>query len=599
MPDRILLSDVIDMQSRENEIASTPWACYPATDVIKFSRQTEGAAFDGQLNILLSGVFSVRHMIYSVVNLPPTARPRLKFTINTTSVFDTKRTFIGLLLLCLAGNDDLIMTAEAVIHLWYSSRVPEDLYAFALKREANAERRAKKSPVSFLNDADPSHRRTTLEWEQKNIKLMLDLSDKQTFELHNPAPAASDLNFVMKDEERRKFVKSFFGLAARMTRGRALGLLMWQEDGLLLPYDHPRDRFHIPNPIVFGDGSKHWHCAIAEPLSEWPMEFLDHPIQDFVAENDVYGKMFYYLRSLLMRFQIRCQQLHMEIEICSIAPKQMHEYLKINPKDKFDRIEDENPALCLFIGAKFLNDTRASPCATLLTMSRESVELDGRDNSKASLDQISELFIPTSTVLDEYTRSYKDSAWKAGQCPEAKDVARRRVGTQIYLRDPKLFGFYLLGHEGRENMRSVVETGFLGLECMRKNKITKRWPNRLIHSRSDNPGIEKFDRYVGWVDNKPQRWLEWQLEEPLDDEQLDFWARLCTTMRPEEMRYFMTHAVDRLQQGDIAATTDSDAKIDLSWIDEGSNTGTATTVSPDSTPKKKSKGKKNKGKAKK
>ncbi|KAG5978949.1 hypothetical protein E4U55_005718 [Claviceps digitariae] len=566
-PDQVQLSDVIGSAAQEAaQKASTAWATYAATDVINLSRQTEGLAFDGQLNILLSGAFPLRHMIYSVVNLPRTASPRLKFTINATSFFDLQRTFHGLGLLCLSGNDHMTMTAEAMIHMWYSSRLSEDVHEHVQNGLAHIRSRMRKSPGSFLNDPDPTSRCATLEWKQKNIKLTLGLSDEQKSSFHKTVDVAPDLTrldeLCTQYEDRRKDVESFFGNSARMTRSRALGMLMWRVDG-----------------------SEHPQGSMAEPLSEWPMELLDHPVEDFLAVNDVYGKMFYYLRDLLLQFQIRCQSLQLEIELCCIPPKQLPEYLKVNPEDKFDRIE--------------------------VSQNR----LDGTDKTKTSLGEVWEIFRPTSTILDEYTVTAQDSAWNAAQFPSPKDVARRRVGIQMWenwdarsdrhLHDPKLFGFHLLGQDETKYMESVVGTGFLGLECTRKNRITKRWPNRLIHSRSDKPGIEKFNRFVGWVDNKPQRWLEWQLEEPLDEEELDYWARVCTTMTSEEMRKVMAQAVDEAQesQSRITATTDVDANINLDWIDEDS-TGTSTmTLEPEKKPKSKTKGKtkgkKKNGKAKK
>lgn len=84
------------------------------------------------------------------------------------------------------------------------------------------------------------------------------------------------------------------------------------------------------------------------------MELLDHPVKDFIAENDVYGRMFYYLRDLLMRFKLRCQRLDLEIELCCTGPLELVHVLKVNPMDKFDRIEvsqsrSDNLRNCLYL----------------------------------------------------------------------------------------------------------------------------------------------------------------------------------------------------------------------------------------------------------
>lgn len=162
-------------------------------------------------------------------------------------------------------------------------------------------------------------------------------------------------------------------------------------------------------------------------------------------------------------------------------------------------------------------------------------------------------------------------------------------GCHRFLYDPRFFGFQLLEQDENWDVRSIFERGFLGLTYMQKNKITRRWPNRLIHSPSCQPGLQKFNRYVGWAENKPVRWLEWQLEEPVDEEQFQHWLSLCLTMTVEQMRESMRQAVE---QSTMTASV-SPADSDLDWIDKETTAPTST----NSTREKKSKGGK-KGKTK-
>lgn len=74
--------------------------------------------------------------------------------------------------------------------------------------------------------------------------------------------------------------------------------------------------------------------ATNEPVGEWPMEFLDFP--DSFATNDVYGKLFYYLRDMLVRFQEESKRINISIEISSLdIPLLMH---RLHPDLQFDRI---------------------------------------------------------------------------------------------------------------------------------------------------------------------------------------------------------------------------------------------------------------------
>ncbi|KAG6209117.1 hypothetical protein E4U35_007592 [Claviceps purpurea] len=601
--DKITLSDVIGADVDKTKKPKTAWGSYAATDVIRLSKQTEGPAFDGQLNILLSGVFPLRHMIYSVINLPRTSNPRLKFTLNATSFFDFRRTFHGLALLCLSRNDDMIKNAEALIHMWYSSRLTDEINDHVQSRLADITRQRRSGQGSFLNNTDSLGEFVVMEWKLPNVQLSLALQEEQKLTSDRTATSSDLTQICFQKDDRLRAVKSFYTTAARMPRSRALGSLQWRVDGLLLPFDHPKSEFYIPNSAFFGEDVKFPQGSIEEPLSEWPMEFLDFPVEDFVAVNDVYGKMFYYLRDLLVRFQICCRRVNLEIELCCLSPGKLVCHLDVKPEDRYDRIEDEDPDICLLLAATFLNDASTNPCATLLTMTRESVRLDGASGKQPSLGEIWELFKPKSTALDEYTVTVpKDAPLSPAEFPPAIEVARRLVGVQIHLQDRTLFGFHLLAHDDVECKCNLLNGGFLGLEFMRKNKITKRWPNRLISSRSDKPGLEKFNKYVGWVDNKPQRWLEWQLEERLDEEALEFWFNMSNTMTLPEMRTVMKHVVETWEaearhEARMAAMPVNE-EVNLDWIDEEDSGGKNGKGKETGVPGKKGDGK-GKGKGKK
>lgn len=85
----------------------------------------------------------------------------------------------------------------------------------------------------------------------------------------------------------------------------------------LFPFSHVAevaDQF-FQCSIFFGKGSENIFPggATGEPLSEWPAELLDH--EGGLAPNDVYGKMFYYLRDLFVDFQKRIQRLSLNVTI--------------------------------------------------------------------------------------------------------------------------------------------------------------------------------------------------------------------------------------------------------------------------------------------
>lgn len=197
-------------------------------------------------------------MIYSVVNLPRTSNPkRLKFTLNATSFFDFQRTFHGVALLCLSRNDDMVKNAEALIHMWYSSRLTDDINDHVISRLADITRQRRSGQGSFLRTTDSLSECVVMEWKLPNVQLSLALQEKQKLTFDRTVNPSSDLNrltrleeFCFQKDDRQRDVKSFFTSAARMPRSRALGLLQWRVDGLLLPFDHPKSEFYIPNSYV-------------------------------------------------------------------------------------------------------------------------------------------------------------------------------------------------------------------------------------------------------------------------------------------------------------------------------------------------------------
>jgi hypothetical protein len=78
--------------------------------------------------------------------------------------------------------------------------------------------------------------------------------------------------------------------------------------------------------------------SLEEPLVEWPMELLDYPCGP--ARNDVYGKMFYYVRDLFVAFQKRIKGIVMTMHIISEDLEDIPDWAVANQRiEYFDRIE--------------------------------------------------------------------------------------------------------------------------------------------------------------------------------------------------------------------------------------------------------------------
>ncbi|KJK79340.1 hypothetical protein H634G_04931 [Metarhizium anisopliae BRIP 53293] len=280
-----------------------------------------------------------------------------------------------------------------------------------------------------------------------------------------------------------------------------------------------------------GDGS-YPHGATAEPIAEWPMEFLD--FQAGPLQNDVYGKLFYYLRDTLVRFQEESKRLSIMVGLTSVGmPMSLH---RAPEPVMYDRIHmgdlwDFNPACSLTIAAGNLRHQDQNPFATMLAMCRLSVTNSDAGLREEICEEGYQTFEPSSTILDDYAPPIKIE-----QGCETETVIRRRIGllmwrnwdkfSERFMQDAKLFAFHLSTDSETDKETSVFKTGFLGMEYKDKNTITRRWPNRLVHSKSDEPSLRDFERHVGWFDTMPQRWLEWKRVADADDNEWEM-AREC------------------------------------------------------------------------
>ncbi|KID82618.1 MYND finger family protein, partial [Metarhizium majus ARSEF 297] len=96
------------------------------------------------------------------------------------------------------------------------------------------------------------------------------------------------------------------------------------------------------------------------------------------------------------------------------------------------------------------------------------------------------------------------------------------------------------------------------MEYKDKNTITRRWPNRLVHSKSDEPSLWDFERHVGWFDTMPQRWIEWKRVADADDNEWEM-ARKCVLESSwREMAEMQATIID-----EEAQTVDLEVEVDL------------------------------------
>ncbi|UNI16475.1 hypothetical protein JDV02_002906 [Purpureocillium takamizusanense] len=559
------------------------WSIEPATDMINLEKN-EGVGFDDELRLLLTGFTAFRHFIYAITKLPKQANPKIKLFLNECDFPHSMRAFIALHLLSTRSGDPA-MNAEAVIHSWYSSRVPKAIWQHIrsivdrpvvtvlanVGKHGQGQENGPEAPCrSRLKEGrfQMDTEFTAAQWQE----IWGRLCEPGTIMV----PKATVIRFL----DVRKHSNPAVVYKARMTRARQMGLQKWQFDGCLLPYAHPRDDFDTVNPLFLHKNTTFPPGATQEPMGEWPMEYLDNT--ESPAPNDVYGKLFYYLRSLLLEFQQRLQTLDVYVQLTSESAGQLvHWEDDAIAREPFDRIAigdlwDMHPLLTLVAFSRILAHRDENPNAALLAHTAGCLFHNDPVVSKDKDREEEFMYKPTKTVLDEYAPPVP-----ADISHDDPKSIRRNLGLLMwrnwdrfaakYFSSPERFAYRslmpldnpVIEHE------SVFQAGFLGMIPREKHRVVPRWPLRLVHGNSSKPSLRDFNRYMSWGTHPTRlsvRWMEWVFsgQDPRDAE-WELWMAFSQQRSPEECLRLLKDKVN----GVSASRGGSDDEVTIKQVEEG------------------------------
>ncbi|KAH6603548.1 hypothetical protein Trco_008323 [Trichoderma cornu-damae] len=508
------------------------WANYAATDILNLE-ENEGAEYSGPLRVLLLGTFGLRHLIFSVNAMPQTASPSLEATISEMDRPHLIRTFISLLLLVSCENDPFFI-AEIIVHVLYSYKWPSFVRSYIDKHLGGYFAELRQFVLYHYSQVqDVGENGYGLIWGRPEyLRLEVHLDRQQWLEVlrYIERPVAHPDTRSLRAADEMRYGEPLDRAFARMSPSRAATLMKWRECGILIPYGDSTVYFQELNPIFFPEDRPSPDGITNEPLSEWPMNgILDYA--EYVAKDDVYGKMVAYVRDMIAGFQLRLRRKGMTIKLMASGTTDMPGYIRkyFDPEPYFDRIEvghlfDIDPPLCLLSCALLLRHEDENPFATMLTVTRESVvQSESPAVEKLIAAEKHNLYHRAFEPLD----TMMPPAQNAGEKYSAASVPRHLalllyrnwdLFSDRYLNDAVIFGF--AAHqdappcgdeeEWQRPQRSFVQTGCLGLQLRPKNKVTTRWPNRLVYGKGADPTKEQVMRWMSWSSTKPERWLEWK-----------------------------------------------------------------------------------------
>lgn len=198
---------------------------------------------------------SLRHLIYSICKLPDTANPKINATINETAPHHLARLVLTALLLT-DDSFDPITNAEAVVHLWYSAKLPSTLFNHIelvaaeplLTAMEDLDKLCADNRISEVNSFP-----VTMPRRGKSV--VIDINRAQWSQIIRFVKISKNTNVdnasIIRGWDCKKYSEPLYRVLRRMTPVRATGMMRWRSDGLLLPYGHPREEFDILNPYDF------------------------------------------------------------------------------------------------------------------------------------------------------------------------------------------------------------------------------------------------------------------------------------------------------------------------------------------------------------
>ncbi|KAL7652452.1 hypothetical protein ACMYSQ_009737 [Aspergillus niger] len=273
----------------------------------------------------------------------------------------------------------------------------------------------------------------------------------------------------------------------------------FREDGLLLPFGHPRHEFRVPNPTLFHSRDIWPVRDNADPREGWEWKQV-HDTSSGPATADIYGKLFYHVRGVLQSFLCRVSDLELSLTLHHLDALELPNYLPVN---HFDRVDVSNVSDQGYLGIhRTLNATVPllqtpvdNPHATLITFFLNAVNetLTAQDKAKETFE------LHTNKHLSGYLPSEEQSI--ITQCNKIGQL----ITVQAMIKDySHVFERYIVKHRMREAAKSM------GTVMKQSHTIVEKWPFRMKLQPGQPVTQAEFDQCLAIGVTGKERYIEWK-----------------------------------------------------------------------------------------
>ncbi|KAI2768200.1 hypothetical protein F4815DRAFT_498186 [Daldinia loculata] len=467
------------------------WGNVPAIDVIQL-QHNEGVNFKNPLNLLFPASGDMRNVILSIVNLHSYSGP-LSIVLNDREMDIVARNAIFLLIFLV--EDDPIIAAEHVLHIWYSALITEPCQSLLQDKL----RPMVKSVCDKIMDK-PGSSLLAKTWLFGNASLRLVLSRDKWFSFLSyfdvPQGLTKDTaqrvrQAVMLAPERVDYVHRVMCLK---TPPQRLGMFKFRSDGILLPFSHTREEFTVPNPTLFHSTYEWPMMDNADPTSGWSLKaFLEFNIGP--TKNDTYGKLYHYLRQLFVEFHRRLRAFSVKFELLQADARS----LQLGEK-RFDRIDVGNIADLCYLGigetlktfGPLLQPTTINEHATLITLFINAVP--------EMIMMKERMMLPPDNMTEQIEKVFQ--YMPELKQPTATNMTKTLMAMNLVQDVDGNFDIYTFLHAFHcAALRS-------GLRMKDTHTIIERWPMRISQELTEQ-AKEYFALLLSSSHNGQERYVEW------------------------------------------------------------------------------------------
>ncbi|KAF1946434.1 hypothetical protein EJ02DRAFT_418542 [Clathrospora elynae] len=341
------------------------WGNMPAIDMLNTNdHESEEELANQNIELLFAASGDLRNVVKTVVGLPESYGGECTAVLNDKELIIVARNAIMLLI---ALYFDPEVSVPMIIHLWYSASIPGAMVQ-ALQSHILPLVEEVCGKVKDKSAGSVQAKTFTI----NGRKLRVVLKKEEWFEFAKYFTVPKTLTADEANVMRRRVT-----VAPERIDYRERAMLQWpgalrlvdmnfRQEGVFLPFGCSLEAFDTPNPY-----------------NKWPMKDSSTPRDGWhhseymkyapAAKEDEHGAVFFYVRSLLLKFCSRIRNLNISIQLSSVNAQNLGRYVR---NLKFDRIEISNicdhgylgPHECLQIFSSLLKSRSANPKATLLVL---------------------------------------------------------------------------------------------------------------------------------------------------------------------------------------------------------------------------------------